>query len=133
MIALLPLSLQLKPPHVVAEFHSRHEAGLGELREVAVNRGPIKTPVGQRIGHFGVRLRPVGSDQMLHHRQPGGGASQASLSDPRLHGLKAGWVGGLGSSLCEFWDFYNPGLWLCARVAHGFSLHEEHTAQNDSE
>jgi len=90
MIALLPFALQLKPPHVVAQFHSHNKAGLGQLCQVTVNRGPIKTPVSQRIGHFGMSLWPVGSDQMLHHRQPGGGASQASLSDPRLHGLKAG-------------------------------------------
>jgi hypothetical protein len=71
----------LESPDVIAELHPVHEAGLGELRQVAVDRGAVEATVGQGGRDLGVRPRAPGLKQVLEHRQTGRRAPQARVAD----------------------------------------------------
>lgn len=80
MRMVIPVSCLRMPPHlespdVVAQIHPRRQLRLGELDEVAVDRGAIEAAVGQRLGNIGVGGWTRQGEQMLEHRHAGSGTT----------------------------------------------------------
>lgn len=50
-------ALQLEAPHVVTEIGATHEPGVGQVDEVAVDRGAIEAEVRQLVRERGMRHR----------------------------------------------------------------------------
>ncbi len=92
MRMVIPVPCLRMPPHlespdVVSEIHPCRQLRLGELDEVAVDRGAIEAAVGQCLGHIGVGDRTRQGKEMLKHRHTGGGTTQPRLPNRGFDGV----------------------------------------------
>lgn len=80
-LPIFPASLKLESPDVITQFHPRHQPGLGEFRQIAVDRGPIKALIRQGRRHLGMGLGTVRPSQVLQDCKPSGSTAKACSLD----------------------------------------------------
>ncbi len=80
-LPVFPTSLELESPDVIPQLHPRHQPGLGEFRQIAVDRGPIKALIRQGGRYLGMGLGTVCPSQVLQDCKPSGGTAKACSLD----------------------------------------------------
>lgn len=68
-------ALQFKSPDVVAKLKAVQKADIGQLHEIAVDRGPIESLRCKIVGHLGMRHRPNRAVEVAQDGQPSGSAA----------------------------------------------------------
>lgn len=87
-VSVMPADLE--SPDVITNLDAIEQPGLGQLREVSVDRGAVEAPARQGREHVRVSPGPLGRLEVLEHGQSGRRAPQAGSANSRSAGLSVG-------------------------------------------
>ncbi len=77
---------RLEAPHVIADIGAPREPSLGEIDEVAIDRGAIPSVRGEAIGDVTVRHGRVARAQQLEHRDARGRGAEPAIANAASSG-----------------------------------------------